>query len=213
MKTNKSSIGLVAIMLLVLAGFAMATPAEAYTYNRQGAVNYAKANWNNDVPGTWYFHSLGAWDCTNFISQSLYNGGGMRQVGNQYWSPSAWFYTGNSRSGYSESWAGVQPFRNFMLSSGRATQVDISPGYDVLPYNVPVQIGDIVQMDFTGDGTWDHTAIITALACAAQPPYGNMLILTYHDANTEAKSLRDIIKQPGYNNVRFRVLLLKNTYS
>lgn len=176
-------------------------------------MNYARANWNNDVPGIAYFHSIGQWDCTNFVSQAMYRGGGMRQASGQYWTPTAWFYTGNSRSGYSESWAGVQPFRNFIVDSRGAKQVDISPGSDVLPYSVPVQIGDIVQMDFTGDGIWEHTAIITNMVCPISPPYGTMLMITYHDTNTKDITLRSVLHKPGYSNVRFRVLLLKNTYS
>ncbi len=213
MKQNKSSIGLAALLLLIVAGFAMATPAEAYTYNRQGAVNYAVANAYNDVPGSSYFKYNGG-DCTNFISQSLYNGGGMIQVGTQYWSPSAWFYTGTSRSQYSYSWAGVQSFGNFMLSSGRATEYKLAAGTYIIPANVPVQVGDIVQIDGADgtapDGIWDHTTIIRDLDCIANPA-GFDAHLTYHQTNTADRTMSSI--HSAIPNAKFRVLLLKNTYS
>lgn len=195
--------------LLIIATLAIAAPAEAYTYDHQGAVNYAVANAYSNVPGSSYFRNNGG-DCTNFISQSLYNGGGMRQVVNNQNPALSWFYNGYYQGQYSESWAGVQPFRNFMVSSGRATEYVLAAGTHIIPSTVPVQIGDIVQMDFTGDGTWEHTAIIRDLDCIAVPA-GFDAHLTYHQTDTADRTMSSI--HSSYPNIRFRVLLLKNTYS
>lgn len=51
MKQNKSSIGLAAIMLLIVAGFAMVTPAEAYTVAPSSGQNNPCNGWglNNNL--------------------------------------------------------------------------------------------------------------------------------------------------------------------
>lgn len=210
MKRNRMN-ALAIMGLLIMATLAIATPAEAYTYNRQGAVDYARANAYNDVPGSSYFRNNGG-DCTNFISQSLYNGGGMRQVVNSQNPALSWFYNGYYAGQYSPSWAGVQPFGNFVIASGRGTEVLFATGTYYLPGTVPIKIGDIIQMDGADgsvpDGIWDHTMIITRVYTVQG---FKLFDVTYHSTDHLDRPLSEVFND--HPSAKFRALLLKDTYS
>ncbi|MBU4338840.1 amidase domain-containing protein [Patescibacteria group bacterium] len=108
---------LVMLAIAIIAG--SIGSVSAYTYNRQTAADYAKVNWNTNVPGSWYFQERGG-DCTNFVSHSLY-AGGWPQRGTQ-WTPNyRWYF--NSIYSYSSSWTSVPEFRNFIINSRRGTEV------------------------------------------------------------------------------------------
>ena len=208
MRRNKNSIRLAAIILLVVAAFVMVTPAEAYTYNRQASVDYARANWNNDVPGSWYFKYNGG-DCTNFVSNSL-KAGNWRQVSNNANPALNWYY--NSLSSRSSSWAGVNPFREFAVASGRATEYYFPTGAYYLPGTSSIKVGDVIQLDGLygsyPDGRWDHTMIVTQVFTVQG---FKMVRVTYHSSNTLNVDLRTVLNK--HPNGRFRALLLKDTYS
>jgi hypothetical protein len=184
--------------------------ASAYTgtYNRWSAVNFAHNNcWNYDLPGSSYFKDNGG-DCTNFVSRCLY-AGGWPQVSTNSNPALRWYY--NSMSSRAPSWTGVIPFREFVIGSKRGTEYVFSKGSYTLPTSVPIQDGDIIQMDWTNDGHWDHSTIVTNLACQIDPPYNSMIWVTAHSDSHYDYSLKDCLQNNP--NVRFRVLLLKDTYS
>lgn len=190
---------------LLLAILAMAIivsstgAASAYSYNRQGAVDYAKANAYSWVPGSWYFMTRGV-DCTNFVSQSLYNGGGWIKRGTN--EAKQWYFNGAFPRDYSNSWTLVNDFRDFVINSGRGTEVFPS-GSEVWARPTRYITGDIVQIDWTGDGTWDHSMFITGVT-------GNDVLLTYHNNNQRDYSLSRIMRD--YPGNKLRILHLKDTY-
>ncbi|WP_091992719.1 amidase domain-containing protein [Peptostreptococcus sp. D1] len=86
------------------------------SYNAKGAVEYAKANLKRTAPGYYNFHQDGG-DCANFISQCLYEGGGMemREVNGDKYNNSNWYYYGNGNSfpyKYSATWAQASNFKH-----------------------------------------------------------------------------------------------------
>lgn len=199
----------IALVMLALAIIASSIGiASAYTYNRQAAVDYARANWNNDVPGSSYFKYNGG-DCTNFVSHAL-KAGNWRQVSANANPALNWYYT--SLSSRSSSWAGVNPFREFAVASGRSTQVLFATGAYVLPGTVPIKIGDVIQLDGLfgsfPDGKWDHTMLVTGVATVQG---FKMVRVTYHSSNHLDRDLIKVLND--HPNGRFRALLLKDTYS
>lgn len=190
-----------AILALALIASSIGS-ASAYSYNRQGAVNYAKANWNSWVPGSWYFMTRGV-DCTNFVSQSLYNGGGWIQRGTQWTTQYQWYFNGAFPRDYSTSWTSVNEFRDFILTSQRGTEIFPSRS-EVWARPTRINTGDVMQIDWTGDGTWDHTMFITGVT-------GNDVLVTYHNNNQIDYSVSKLMRD--YPNNKFRVLVLKDTYN
>ncbi|WP_066229028.1 amidase domain-containing protein [Metabacillus fastidiosus] len=86
-------------------------------------------------------------DCTNFVSQAIY-AGGMKFRGTTNWlSNSNWWYN-NAKP--SNTWGGAHNFYNHWKD--RAAVVSSVSS---------LQVGDVVNADFKGDGHIDHTAIIT----------------------------------------------------
>lgn len=114
-----------------------------YAYNRDLAVKYAQKWWNKRNPAYRVFKD----DCSNFISQCLYAGGfpmefsKSRTVG--------WWYKGNS---WSFSWTVAHALMLYLVGSRYTKQVsDISE----------LELGDIICLDFEGDGRFNHSLIIT----------------------------------------------------
>lgn len=149
--------------LLVMAMFAaMATSAEAYTYNRNTAVNYALNNAYNGVPGSWYFYPRGG-DCTNFVSWSL-NAGGWPM---RYWYSGGdqWYFS--SEADYSNSWTVVTDFGNF-AKKYRGYQINLGSSPDTIKSNLEywvkrgiIQKGDLIQR--VPGSNPGHTMIITSI--------------------------------------------------
>ncbi|HNB36707.1 MAG TPA: amidase domain-containing protein [Anaerolineales bacterium] len=144
-----------------------------YSYDRIEAVRYADAH----IPGacawcgyntTYYKTETQYGDCTNFVSQAIYAGGGntppdtkgMTTSANRN-SSSDWYYVFNysgptSGSG-STPWIQVQAQRDFIISNSNK----IGPtGYETTVL-CNVSIGDIVQLKGVNTpGVWDHEGII-----------------------------------------------------
>lgn len=174
--------GIAAIMLLVVAGFAMATPAEAYTYNRDATVQYALNNAYNEVPGSWYFYPRGG-DCTNFISWSLYAGGWQKR---HWWDGGdEWYMDGNPWP-YSKSWTVVTDFGNF-VKKYRGSQLILGDNPDAVKSRLSdwikkgiIRKGDLIQRL---PGTYSgHTMIITEVDRTT-----GKAKVTYHSTGTDNK--------------------------
>lgn len=86
-------------------------------------------------------------DCTNFVSQAI-KAGGMKFRGTTNWlSSSNWWY---NHAKPSNTWGGAHNFYlHWKSRAGVASSISA------------LQTGDVVSADFGGDGTIDHTAIIT----------------------------------------------------
>lgn len=150
-------------------------PGSTY-YNRNAAANYSDQYVDHRAYGTNYpsaynnavykDYTSGGGDCTNFVSQCL-RAGGAYFVG-QYSNPSStsvWWYNDNgttpnhtSDDSASYSWFNCVYQRPFVLA-GWGTQVSSSQ----------LQRGDIVYYDWTGNGTWDHAAIVAAFDGSGKP--------------------------------------------
>lgn len=116
-------------------------------YDREKAVEYAHRWAFSRNPAFYDFSYIGG-DCTNFASQVLY--AGYERM--NYRPVLGWYY--NNINDRTPSWTGVNELYNFLINNRgpgpKAVEVDIS---DILP-------GDLIQLDFNGDGSFDHTPVI-----------------------------------------------------
>lgn len=116
-------------------------------YNREKAVAYANkwAYFRN--PEFYNFQELGG-DCTNFASQVIYAGCGVMNYTPIY----GWYYI--SLNNRSPSWTGVNQLYTFLTTNTaegpRGRVVNLSE----------IEKGDIIQLDFSGDGSFDHTPVV-----------------------------------------------------
>ncbi|MBQ7793122.1 MAG: amidase domain-containing protein [Clostridia bacterium] len=116
-------------------------------YDREMAVAYARKWAYGFNPEFYNFDDIGG-DCTNFASQCLYAGG----LEMNFMPVTGWYYISvNNRT---PSWTGVNELYNFLINNTgvgpRATEVELEE----------LEIGDLVQFDFQGDGSFDHTPVI-----------------------------------------------------
>lgn len=112
-----------------------------------------------------------------------------------WWDKDDWYYyrvgndayDNNNDDKWSWSWVKVQTLY-YHIKSRLGTQVS-SPSQ--------LQVGDIVQVDFTGDGTLDHSMIVTKI-----DSNGNRLV-TYHTVDTKDKKLSDISGTKYYLKITY----------
>ncbi|WP_110928887.1 amidase domain-containing protein [Bacillus massiliglaciei] len=124
-----------------------------YEYDRMKAVQYAERWWNDFNPAYHKFED----DCTNFISQSLH-AGGIPMWGSPNRSK-GWWMSGES---WSYSWTTAHGLYRLLASnSGIRTQEVQSAG--------ELMLGDIICIDFEGDGRFDHSLIVTAKDANGMP--------------------------------------------
>lgn len=116
-------------------------------YNRDKAVAYAKQWAYSRNPEFYDFQELGG-DCTNFASQVIYAGCGVMNYTPIY----GWYYI--SLNNRSPSWTGVNQLYTFLTTNTaegpRGKVVDLSE----------IENGDIIQLDFNGDSSFDHTPVV-----------------------------------------------------
>lgn len=116
-------------------------------YDRIKAVNYARSWALSRNPIYYNFDKLGG-DCTNFVSQCLFNGSNIMN----YNYNTGWYYISlNKRS---PSWTGVEFLYNFLINNK-----DTGP-FGALVSKDKINIGDIVQL---GDNknNYYHAAIVS----------------------------------------------------
>jgi hypothetical protein len=161
---------------------AKVTAQAGYDYNAMA--KYAEKYWKNYNSNYRKFNNVGG-DCTNFISQALRAGGWKNDTG-WYKSYKNWWYNSSNQT---TSWVNVNYWASFALHSDRAYNLD----------NVyKLGIGDILQMDFTGNRSKDHSMITTYKS-------GGTPYLTYHSTNTYRKSVRSLVAQyPNATYYAFR---------
>ena len=139
----------------------------SYT-NYSAVVNYA-LNYAGSYLGT---DSFIGWnpeyinegnDCTNFVSQALHAGGWTNSSAYNQW----WYFDDDPGhedyplDQFSTSWINVQAFVTFAYDSGRG--IFINSGAKAANANwAQVVPGDILMVDWTGDGSLDHMMIVTS---------------------------------------------------
>ncbi|KUL20853.1 amidase domain-containing protein [Streptomyces regalis] len=142
------------------------------SYDYSAMAKYAEKYWKNYNSNYRKFNNVGG-DCTNFISQALRAGGWKNDTG-WYKSYKNWWYNSSNQT---TSWVNVNYWASFALYSDRAYNLD----------NVyKLGVGDILQMDFTGNRSKDHSMIVTYRS-------GGVPYLTYHSQNTYRKSVRSLV--------------------
>lgn len=128
-----------------------------WRYDRAAAVAYANRWWNSYNPEFVHFP---ADDCTNYISQVLLAGGfpveftGQRDRG--------WWYVGGNSPGanWSFSWAVAHSLRWYLAQHPRVEALASPHG---------LQLGDVINIDFEGDGVIDHSLVVTGFAGPGEP--------------------------------------------
>jgi hypothetical protein len=163
----------------------------AQTYgplNRTGMVAYANRWWNDFNPNYKNYTSDGG-DCTNYASQLLYEGGGLKflKYDGSHDDSSAWWYNQShsifgGKKRQSNSWSNAVWFYSFM-----ATYSAIAKPVDRTSY---LDVGDIVQVDF-GGGVISHTMIVTY-----KRQSDSMIYLTGHTNPRLQMPVYDIIINP-----------------
>ncbi len=93
-------------------------------------------------------------DCTNFISQCLYEGGGLKQKVGEIYSDTCWFY--KSSGNRSSSWTGVKQFNSYIKSSVSNINYKSSSFSGV-------DFGDIIQLIEDGTTIAHHSLIVTGI--------------------------------------------------
>lgn len=127
---------------------------ERFTYDRQGAVQYAELWWNSYNPAYRNF----AVNCTNFVSQCLFAGGApMRGAPNRN---QGWWY---QHDNWSYSWAVAHSLRWYLSGSTQGLKGrEVSSPQELSP-------GDVICYDFQGDGRWDHQTIVVTKDAQGMP--------------------------------------------
>ncbi|MFH8409398.1 amidase domain-containing protein [Streptomyces sp. NPDC018019] len=142
-------------------------------YDYAAMAAYTEKYWRNYNPEYRKFNAAGG-DCTNFLSQAL-KAGGWKAEGGSASDYRKWWYDADYQS---DSWVGANEWSWYALNSKRVTS---------LANVYQMDIGDVMQMDFDGDGSKDHS-MMTTYRSSYGVPY-----LTYHSTNTYRKSVASII--------------------
>lgn len=126
---------------------------------RLGAVNYAleysgvarPPDYNFQYNSDYKNYNFQGGNCTNFASQTLYEGGGFSKT-------SAWNY---SSGGGSRAWVNASEFNNYMLYSGRGSLISKGTYEEVLKDSYKLLPGDYIA--FEKKGKVAHTGIVTGV--------------------------------------------------
>jgi hypothetical protein len=154
-----------------------------YPYNRTGAVNYAYRYWSN-YNNSEYFDfdpdSGYGGDCTNFISQAIFEDGGAMMAFPQNYQPDignpGWYY--KSVTDRSKAWVEVNWFYTFTLNiEAGVTWLTGPDGGEVIDSDYTL-VGDVIQYKWDSDAIWDHAAIIVGYH---DPEWEYLPLVASHD--------------------------------
>lgn len=149
-------------------------------YNRQKAVDYANRWWDSANPAFPKFDD----DCTNFISQCLFAGGApMAGYPDRI---KGWWLKGGT---WSYSWTTANALFWYLQNSTKGLR-----GKRVQSES-DLEIGDLIFLDFTGDGRVDHSLIVTSIINGV--PYVNAhttnsyhRLWTYEDSSAYTPNIK-----------------------
>jgi hypothetical protein len=175
--------------------------AGTYQYNRTEAINYAHIYWYNyNIPKYFDFNPDFGYggDCTNFVSQAIFEGGGAMMAYPQNYQPGVgnpgWYYVSvNDRS---KAWTEVNWFYTVTLNIEQGVTWLAGPdGVQVSDGDYTLE-GDVIEYNWDNDAVWDHAAIIVGYR---NPDWEYLPLVASHD--------EDHYNYPynafTYNNVRF----------
>lgn len=123
-------------------------------YNRKKAAEYAHKWAFSRNPAYYDYEKIGG-DCTNFVSQCLFAGGGVMNYSPTY----GWYYIDANKK--APAWTGTVYLNNFLtrksdIKGPRAENVKIGD----------VQVGDVVQLVVVGE-EFHHSTIVVSV----KPPF------------------------------------------
>lgn len=158
-------------------------------YDRKVTKEYAKRWAYSRNPKYYNFDNLGG-DCTNFVSQCIYQGAGIMNYTKDF----GWYY--NSLNDRSPSWSGVEFLSEFLINNkgvgprGKIANMD------------EVDTGDVVQLSFDGIN-FSHTLIIVNII--DKPALDDIYIAchTYDSYNRRIST---------YNFEKIRFIHIENVY-
>lgn len=148
-------------------GIAPSSVSRASTLNSSAIVSWARNNYNKDQPSPGnssvsYFdfsEISGAYDCTNFVSHAVLAGGAkIYDTGNSGISSTGWYY--RNIDNRSSSWSGVDYFYRYMTTSTKSNAA-AGDSYMYTHNGAWWGLGYVMQFDFDGDSSFDHSTIIT----------------------------------------------------
>ncbi|RCX16225.1 putative amidase-like protein [Fontibacillus phaseoli] len=128
-------------------------------YRREDAVLYADRWWDGFNPEFAAFEV----DCTNYISQCLFAGGGpINYTGKR---ESGWWYKGyvGGREAWSYSWSVANALERFLANSGLGLRGELVSRPEQL------ELGDVIIYDWDGNGSYQHSTIVTAFDAGGMP--------------------------------------------
>ncbi|MTI68205.1 MAG: amidase domain-containing protein [Firmicutes bacterium] len=140
------------------------TKTGIYPYNRKKAYRYAEKWALKRNPKYYNFDYLGG-DCTNFASQVLFAGG--CPMNYKKWI--GWYYKNiNKRAA---SWTGVNFLYDFLINNKDRGPIAEETSID------KIQIGDIIQLNFDLDNSFNHTPIVVRID---EPRMENNIYIAAH---------------------------------
>jgi len=175
--------------------------AGTYPYNRIGAVNYAYQYWLQYNTTKYFdFDPLKGYpgDCTNFVSQAIFEGGGATMAFPQYYPPGignpGWYYVSvNDRS---KAWVEVNWFYTVTLNIEQGVTWLAGPdGVQVSDSDYTLE-GDVIEYKWDNDAVWDHAAIIVGYR---NPEWEYLPLVASHDEDHYNYPYNAFI----FNDVRF----------
>jgi len=170
----------------------------SHVYDRAGAVQYAvdhaeKANYNRDYPD--YDDGLHG-DCTNFVSQALYEGGNVTM----YIPPGplpppspdgqiGWYLLNDTQRATDWNW--VDGLYSFITNYSAATEGP--EGYELGPvpegqWPTGLMLGDVIQYNEGNDAVWEHAAIVVGFDGAGEP------LVASHSPNIPSINFKDVVQ-------------------
>lgn len=139
----------------------------ASALNNSAIVSWARNNYNKDQPSPgnssvqYYDFSQinNAYDCTNFVSHAVLAGGAkINDTGGSGISSTGWYFRNvNNRS---SSWSGVNQFYAYMTTNTKPNTA-YGTTYSYSHNGGMWGLGSIIQFDFDGNKSFDHSTIIT----------------------------------------------------
>ncbi len=138
--------------------------------NVSAAVSYAERYaWNAN---TAQYHDFGGTDCTNFVSQIL-EAGGVAQESSSSEYYGWWHRIENGQHKHSISWIRSDTFVRYM-GVGYTTN-------RIMNLSMNIQVGDILALDNSSDGDWDHMGFVTYKSNSFGSYYLDNMLLSYYD--------------------------------
>ena len=175
------------------------------TYNRNNALTYARLNYYKKQGNSMfrYYGGKGG-DCANFVSQCLYFGGIRMSTG---WH----FFKGILKDDWTASWISAPAqykyfrlwgFTKYIITIDKEDYFDKRCLRRIITH-YGIKSGDLMYMDFNGDGEVDHATMITGHS------FGTELYFTAHSDSKYGFPVRRVFYDTQNRRWRKPKMILK----